>query len=196
MANFATAADLASFLQVDVDAASADLALSFATAAIRRATAQHVELVTGDTVTLTAKASAVFLPEIPVLAVTAVRTWDAAAGGYGPSLDPVYYSWTAAGQLTRLFGPTDPGTSLLLARWPSRERAVQVTYDHGYAVIPDELRMVCVTAAARLYTNPEGVVSRTIGSYSERLETTRSTGVDFSPFEKVILSSFRPPTVS
>jgi hypothetical protein len=46
-------------------------------------------------------------------------------------------------------------------------RRVEVDADHGYEPIPDELRIVCCSVAARLYSNPENLLQRSAGTSSQ-----------------------------
>jgi hypothetical protein len=55
---------------------------------------------------------------------------------------------------------------------------VQVTYSHGYQVIPDELRAIVTGVAVRLATNPQNLRTEQVGGVSvtwasESLRTPR-----------------------
>lgn len=66
--------------------------------------------------------------------------------------------------------------------WATLPRETVVTYSHGYAVVPAEVKGVCIEAAARMYTNSE--VGATIPS-----ELAQPTGaVGWSPEAVLSLS--------
>ena len=138
MAAFCTEADLEAFLQVAIPDgnASATAAIAAASAAIQNFTRQRIEQVVGDVLTLTVEAhrSVILLPEQPVTAVASVVE-DGTTLTVG-----THYRWTAAGLLVRQS-----------RAWNSGWQEVVVTYTHGYSTIPDDLKAVCIQAAARAY---------------------------------------------
>lgn len=149
---FATASDLASYLQQDVDTATAELLLDLATGAIQSATGQTVEQVTDDAVTVAAPSGEkLVLPERPASTPTLVKVDGSAVTDYYADVpdDPL--------EPTVLYRPGgweawDSVTGTLLR--------VEVTYTHGYATIPAEIKGICLDVAARAYRNPEGLRSR------------------------------------
>lgn len=168
MAAFCTIADLEAFLQVTIGTpnASATAAIASASAAIQNYTRQQIEQVAADVLTLTVEAhrSVILLPEQPVTAVASIVE----AGNTLTVGD--HYRWTAAGVLTRR------GRC-----WSWEWDGVVVTYTHGYVTIPDDLKGVCIRAAARAYqaglrSNATGGVT---GIQSEQAEGDYS--VTFSP---------------
>lgn len=138
MATFCTIADLEAFLQVTIDTpnAPATAAITAASAAIQNYCRQRIEQVVGDILTLTVEPyrSMLLLPEQPVTAVASVVE-DGTLLTVGD-----HYRWTASGLLVRQAGA-----------WNSGWQEVVVTYTHGYATIPDDLKGVCIRAAARAY---------------------------------------------
>ncbi len=138
MAAFCTIADLEAFLQVTIGTpnASATAAIAAASAAIQNECRQRIEQVAADVLTLTVEASrsTILLPEQPVTAVASVVE-DGTTLTVGTD-----YRWTSAGLLVR------QGRA-----WHSGWQEVVVTYTHGYATIPDDLKGVCIRAAARSY---------------------------------------------
>lgn len=138
MAAFCTVEDLEAFLQVAIGSsnASATAAIVAASAAIQNETRQRLEQVASEMLTLTVEGDrrTILLPEQPVTAVVSVVE-DGATLTVGD-----HYRWTAAGVLTRR------GRC-----WSSAWEGVVVTYTHGYAVVPDDLKGVCIRAAARAY---------------------------------------------
>lgn len=138
MAAFCTIADLEAFLQVTIGTpnASATAAITGASAAIQNECRQRIEQVAADALTLTVEEDrrTILLPEQPVTAIASVVE-DGTTLTVGDD-----YRWTAAGVLTRR------GRC-----WSSEWDGVVVTYTHGYATIPDDLKGVCIRSAARAY---------------------------------------------
>jgi hypothetical protein len=174
MANFATIADIEAFLQVTItgDAvleASANRALTEATAAIRNYCHQYIELVSGEAVTLDSPGGArMFLPELPVVSVASVVedgealtvTDDYKLGQYG---------------ILHRIG----------RKWFEGIQAITITYTHGYATIPDDIIAVCTRAASRGYqaglragTDEAviGVTAKSLGDFSVSYGSEQSGG--------------------
>lgn len=138
MAAFCAIADLEAFLQVTIGTPNtpATAAIAAASAAIQNYCRQRIEQVAGDALTLTVAAGrrTILLPEQPVTAVASIVE-DGTTLTVGTE-----YRWTASGLLVRV------GRD-----WASGWQDVVVTYTHGYSTIPDDLKGVCVRAAARSY---------------------------------------------
>lgn len=167
MTAFCTTDDLAAFLRVAVapDDAGALRAIRASTAAIQNFCRQTLAYVQDDELTLDVPLGArlLFLPELPVVAVTSVVE-DAADLAVTDD-----YKLDSLGVLHRVGRPWRHGTQL-----------VTVTYSHGYpadydlAGFPDDIRDVCTRAAARAYQSGlraadtgavPGVAGTTIGDY-------------------------------
>lgn len=123
----------------------AQLLIDLAFAAAENA-AGPLRVVRDQAVTLEARDGAVTLPRRPVTSVDTVATPDGplAAGAWlleGATLRP------AAG------------------RWADGLR-VTVTYTSGHAELPAIVRAIVLAAAARAYTNPEGLQAEAIEGYS------------------------------
>ncbi|MFE2140186.1 hypothetical protein ACFXA3_00200 [Streptomyces sp. NPDC059456] len=180
---FATAADLAAATQrSDLDSASADLALASASAVIRRWTRQSITLVEGDVVTLRVlDERELVLPQRPVVSVSQVRVNGLVLQDWVLSVDRLL----RAGGWRHLPGTTtypDPGL-------------VEVTYTHGYAEVPDEVRAVCLDLAAVSVTNPGGLreSERAIDDWRQRdvyAAETLGSGV-LSQAHREMLSGYR-----
>jgi hypothetical protein len=172
---FASVDDLAAFLQRDLTELTdaADLALELATAAIQAEAGQQLTQAT-ETITVAPVGAVVLLPELPVQAVTAVVV-------AGVTLDPADYTVSTLGILRRTDG----------AAWSG---PVTVTYSHGYGTIPDDLRAVCVQAAARVLANPGGVQAETIGQYSVTYARggNGGGGVLLAGDERLLVRRYRP----
>ena len=138
MAAFCTIDDLEAFLQVVIadGNASALAAIASASAAIQNYCRQTISQVVSDALTLTVPECrrTILLPEQPVTAISSVVE-DGTTLTVGDD-----YQWSQSGLLTR------QGRD-----WASGWQDVVVTYTHGYAVTPEDLKSVCVQAAARAY---------------------------------------------
>jgi hypothetical protein len=178
LAPLATVPDLEAALQREVLAASAELALASASAIIRRWTRQDITLVENDVVRLRISNPAeLVLPQRPVVEVTQVRK------GVLPLTD-----WALSGdRLLRAGGWRYlPGTST----WPD-DGLVEVTYTHGYAQIPDDVRAVCVDLAAMTLANPSGLRSATIDDYSQTFASETLGSGSLSAAHREILGFYR-----
>jgi hypothetical protein len=149
VAPLAAPADLSVFVQdATYDLPTLTRALTQASSTIRAYTGQDLEFRAADVVIVTPKPGCVvYLPQLPVQAVslveilvpdytTGIDTWTAVSGGYRFNAHGAVY-------LTKT-----------LPTWPTGWDTVRVTYDHGYQVIPDPIRDVCLELAARSLDNP------------------------------------------
>lgn len=153
MASFATPADLASWIQSDVDTATATLLLASSSAAIRAYCGWNIteEVVTGDVIDGSGDWD-IWLPTRNLTAVASVSN-DGVALTVGTQ-----YEWFRTGRLTRL-----------AALWTRKAKGVLATYTHGYPTGHPKLdlaKAVCLTASARQMTNPAGLRSETVGGAS------------------------------
>lgn len=155
MASFASPSDLATLLRQDVDTASAQQALDLATGRIKSRTGQDFAAAAGDVIVLEGNNGLVRLPQRPVTAVTLVET----SGGYAP------LAYTAAPEGTMYSRIGAELTWLGCSHWPA---LVRVTYDHGYATIPDDVRECCLELAREKYENPSGLGGETVDDYTWR----------------------------
>lgn len=167
MAQFASLAELEAFLQTTYDGAAAvaaDQALTMASASIQNETHQRIEAVANEVVTFAVRPRTyrLFLPELPVTGVSAV-TIDGVA-----LLVTDYIVDSQTGVMHRRY----------LVDWARTwESTVAVTYSHGYAVIPDDIKQETLRRAADLMDNPSTMDSETIGNYAYR-RATGSNGDD------------------
>jgi len=175
MADFCTVSDVANLLQIEITAAdkiaSCARAITEATAAIRNYCHQYIELVTDDTITLDcAGGTRLFLPELPVVSVSAVveddegltEDDDYKLGQYG-ILHRVNRDWEAGIQI------------------------VTITYTHGYAtLLPDDIVAVATRAAARAFQaglkasetdGVPGISAKSLGDYSVSYASEAGGGV-------------------
>jgi len=176
--SFASVDDLALHLRTDLSAeqrAQALVLLDRVTALIRSEADQVIDLVTDDVITLYASGTRLhLLPERPVTAVSSITE----TGNPTPLTLATHYDWSRDGILRRLAG----------TRWL---RDITVTYSHGYAAPPADLRTICVNAAARAWRNPTGMTSEQMGSWSGRWATA-SAGLALTEAELVVVRGYRP----
>ena len=157
---FATASDLAAYLQQDFTAeetATADLALNLATAYVRNVVGQSITQAT-STITLHVPDEPTTFLQLPQRPATAVNA--------------VTISGTTVNDYTVL-----PGTLYRANGWSTGRSfrgapvTVTVTYTHGYATVPDDIKAACLYVAAQIFANPTGVESVAIDDYRESRAT-------------------------
>lgn len=136
---------------------AAEAALAAASAAVRRYTRQVLSYVTDDQVLLSGGCGPLYLPELPVVAVSAV-------GVGGVPQDAAAYAWEASGLLVALTTGVPPAPTY----WPYGYRNVVVTYDHGYVTIPDDVVNVTARVASRQYLG--GLRSALVGPHAREAD--------------------------
>lgn len=184
-APLAGSSDLAARLRSTFDAsalAAADVILRDVSAVIRDVTGMVLEQITADTVVLDGHGRPVeLLPDWPVQAVGSVSVTMYSGSGSPTTtalVEHVDYDWSRAGVLGALSWTTSAGAACdygwgsravsTVPVWPKRPRCITVLYDHG----PDDemlgvLQSICLEAAARVMSNPDGTVKVQIGNYTE-----------------------------
>jgi len=150
MAQYATASELASYLQKDLDTASAVQALTLASGEFS-ATAETWWAATAATwSTIGDGCTELELPYNEVTAVSQVRVNGSPITGWSLVLGTLY---RAAG-----FG--------YRYAWPPQQVDVDLT--HGETTVPDDVKLGVLEIAAGLYENPTGVASEAIDDYTVR----------------------------
>lgn len=172
--SFAAPADLAAYLRIATPAAaSADetsmqLALNIASSVVVARTGQRFTAEAADTITLdTHGGEDVFLPQRPVTAVTSVVTRD--RGSTVTTARTLNVDYEVRGDRLRWVG---------LGYWPYE---VTVTYDHGFATIPDDVKGATLAVAAEIFDNPEGLSRSAIDDANDQHEWA-----DDSPAERML----------
>lgn len=165
MTSFAQVADLEAFTGQTLNAPQAQQVLNQATGIIQAWTGQNLFQVVNDTVTVDPQLDmSVFLPEMPVTAVSSFQWLDDRGGTGWNVIDPSAYRFKSWGKLYIVpqlaYAPPAWGP---WAWWPTDPDTIQVTYTHGYAVIPDPIYDVCIALAARLLINPYKLQSSRTG---------------------------------
>jgi hypothetical protein len=122
--------------------------LDMASARVRRFTRQTLSAVTADVLTVPGTwGTELHLPQIPVTAVTSI-TVD------GVLVDPTEYTWTRSGLITRYW-----------RWWGGPKSSIVVTYNHGFATIPDDIVTIVAALVAEQYRNPDQLQQERAGSY-------------------------------
>lgn len=161
---FCSIDDINTFLGTTIlpNDAQATLAIAEATAVIQNYCNQKIEQTQSDTTLLDGTGSTkLFLPELPVNSIASVKV-------DGVLLDPTQYALAENGVLWRKYGS-----------WTVGARNIEITYSHGYANIPEDIKGVCYRSASRLYQAQlkalrqdfvSGLQSVSVGDWSETYE--------------------------
>jgi len=187
MADLATVEDLNDFSQLALDPAdtSAAFLLKVASGMIRRYLEQDITQVADDVEYVDPVGGGyAFLRQLPVQSVSKVET--TADGAVWATVDPANY--TVSRRLGIVYAKPYTGE-----RWPSGSESWRVTYSHGYATVPDELKGVTCSIAARFFSTPAGIDMERTGQRQVKY-SLESAG--FSGFEAMVLASFRTPRVA
>lgn len=154
---------------------------------VKTLTGQHLEAVSNDIVLMDGTGTdTILLPQLPVTNVDSVIEDDELL----TELED--YVLGANGKLRRLPTVTENGwsTSTVRRRWNPGVRNIEVQYDHGYATLPADLKMVALLIASRAFNESAGnVISETLGQYSVRYSDTGGSDLTFT--EKTIISNYR-----
>jgi hypothetical protein len=175
---YATAGDLASFLQQDVDTATATLALQVASAVFStRADTMFVP----TTVTYRTQALGyrqLFLPFRPIISIQQVRVINQ-FNGTQVVTDYVQIKRV----LYRLIGFGNPGV------FPPD--ALEVDLTHGYATVPDDVKGAVLETAATAYVSPDmSTTGETIDDYSVHFSSANG-GMMLSPSAAMLADLYR-----
>ena len=178
--------------------------LTLASGMVRRYCRQTLTAVVGDVVTLPGVwGHSVMLPERPVTAITAVvidganptyNAWtlvqDELFIGTG-SFQPDYGSslWGGSG----LWGPSGSfvGPQATGASWQGPQAQIAVTYDHGYATIPDDIINEVAGMVALQMASPVGIDSEMVGGYKVAYARSPVGGMSLTAETKSALNFYR-----
>lgn len=164
----ATVDELAAWMQREPDElpAGAALVLDAASAIVRSEARQRFTRGT-TTVALVPRGQALSLPQRPVVSVELVRA-------VGRALRPDEYRvWRDELWLGSLgSGP------------------VVVTYTHGYATVPADVRAIVLTLAGRVLNNPSDLRQESVGSVSVTY-AAETIGASLAPIERDQLARYR-----
>lgn len=178
MALYATASELASYLQQDLDTSTATLALTTASALFAREADTAFTATTTTWVTTGGAGTDIELPFRPVTAVSAVRLNGVVITGWTLRANAL---WRSAGFGTYYAFPPD-------------ELAVDLTY--GYTSVPDDVKQAVLEMAAGVYHNPTGAISETIDDYTVRFAASSSGGGFTGSTWRDVARNYRGPLVA
>lgn len=176
MAQFATHDELAARLGLTFSTADdtrADTLLGLASGIIQQKTKQTITYIAGDVYTRPGDYDTrIRLPQRPVVNVSSVIlngvTLVEGDNFYIEGDELVRLNWNAAIQ--------DSTFGLPWAGWGFPWWTLQVTYDHGYQVIPEIAKTVCMEMVVRVWVNPGNVAREMVGNVSTVYDNNR-----FSP---------------
>ena len=168
----ASTESFASYLQRDLDTATAMLALAGASALIRGYCGWSISQ---ETTTMVRDGNGTEVLSLPTLKLNAVTSVTVG----GVVLDSDAYEIASRGQLRR------PGGA-----WPYGFANISAYVDHGYAVIPDDVQLVTCSLAARYYTNPDSLRSKASGDDS-RVYAAVIINSDFAELAMQLLAAYR-----
>ncbi|MCW2904922.1 MAG: hypothetical protein JWO67_7187 [Streptosporangiaceae bacterium] len=170
----ASVAQLTNRLQRPLNADEATQALTDASGLVRAIAHQTFSFVADETVELAGGDRVLRLPERPLVLDDTHPLTVVELGDFGAITVPMIQHRdyeVSGGELSRSY-PWYWNRNRLMG-WPYNRvlgvwtPRVQVTYSHGYQVIPDDVVSIVLDVAQVLMSNPDGVRSRTIGGYSE-----------------------------
>lgn len=174
------------------EAARAEALLGDASAVVRAYTRQTFDLVTDDEVVLRAAGGRITLPGRPVQNVTRVEV----IGGSEALPDFTLADWLFDGIDTVRIGEGAAVINLPEAWWDDDgyPGTYRVTYTHGYAEVPADVLSVVCGVVLRVFTNPSGYRSETVGSYSVTYAvpaTGEQLGTNLTRYEMKVLDRYR-----
>ncbi|MCW2870889.1 hypothetical protein [Actinacidiphila oryziradicis] len=168
---------LSSRLQNTVDPTVGTQALMDASGLVRELGRQTYSFVEDETVVLAGGDRVLRLPQRPVVVDDTHTITCVELGDFGALTVPLveHRDWERNGdELTRAY-PYYWARSRLMG-WPyNRPQGtwmprVEVTYSHGYQVIPPDIVAIVLDVAQALITNPDSLRSKTVGGYSETFD--------------------------
>lgn len=179
---FATADDLAARLGLtltDAEQARATTLLDLATGLIQDEAKQTILLVTDDVLSIPGTTDEMIkLPQRPVISVASVTLdgvpltegSDWYRDGNVIARIPAITTVLTGGLIDEAF--TFPmGTGF---GWPAQ--TLEITYTHGYAVVPESVKAICLEMVVRVWVNPGSVARETVGNTATVYDNMR-----FSP---------------
>lgn len=173
MVQYATATELAGYLQEDVDTYTATQVLTLASGQFSQAACTWFAATSATYVTMGTRCTAIALPFRPVTAVTAVRINGVSVTGFTLVKNTVYRV-------------TGFGTSCVI---PPDEIEIDLT--HGYTSVPDDVKAAVLETAAAAYSVPvAAVVGESIDDYQVRYSASGG-GVQLTQSARALAEQYR-----
>lgn len=185
--------------------------LAKASGLVRLETRQQISQTIGDTITLPGNwGQQLLLPQFPVTGITSVTVngtlwastqyqWDRfgrislSTGSFQPDYGASLYGGTSGllGPAGSDSGPLPSGNS-----WMGTSAVIVVVYDHGYAVIPDDIANMVAGMVALQISAGVGVTMEMIGGYKVMYQRTDGGGLSLTDTDKKDLKRYRRTTMS
>jgi len=157
--SFASTSELSTYVGSTVDESRAQQALDYATKKIRSHCGWSISQESLSDVSVDGSGTRdVWLDTLYLTAVSSVVDNDRSA----TLTFDVDYTWTKDGRLHRPSG------------WKKIPRLLSVTYTHGYVTVPDDVKGVCLSLAARRFDNPQSYRTERIDDYSYTVAATQT----------------------
>jgi len=191
---FASASDLAARLGLTFttdEAARATTLLQLATGFIQQETAQTISLVADDTLSVRSTyAERYRLPERPVLSVSSVTITP--QGGTPTVIGSDTY-YLDGDDLVRASFPIHYQQFFTnwTRGWLGPLFELTVVYTHGFAVVPEIVKAVCMEMVVRVWTNPGAVAREQVGNTMTVFDNMRfsPTGLLMTDVERQLITS-------
>lgn len=185
MTQLATPSELASWLQQDLDASTANLLLTLASARFELESGTKFSATAGTYQVEGRGQPVIALPRTPVISVTAVRVAGVtlAASEYTLVISNLYrvIGWG------RIFGPTI-ATAPYVGFPPD---LVEVDYTYGYATVPDDVKGAVLETAGVAYNSPDpSALAEAIDDYSVR-SSADGGGLQLAPGAQLLAEYYR-----
>ena len=180
------------------DEASTTRALTWAQSFVTSFCDETFDLVVDDVVFLNpARYRTALLPQVPVVSVSSVLgympTQNSAGGGMAWVQLQNYNFVAATGLLYDTTGEPGVYGYNLGPTWPTLPGSLQVTYTHGYPVVPQPVVDVACRLAQQYLENPTLELERRVGDVADRYAGT--AGICLNEMDKVILGRYTRVTV-
>jgi hypothetical protein len=185
MGQYATASDLASFMQTDVDTSTANLLLTLVSGQFD----SEADTTFGTPVAVThseaGNGSRILIPPFrPVQSVTAVRIDGVSITDY-----TVIKSRVGFWKIYRISGF---GTWIGTVNWTGfPPQLVEVDLTYGYTTVPDDVRAAVLATAANAYQQPtSAIIAENIDDYRTRY-AAKGGGVQLTEYAQQIAANYR-----
>lgn len=133
------------------------------------------------------------LPYAPVVNIDLVEAWLPAGSGTGGMTWTAITNYSYDADTGRIWNTTGlPGTTLSFGpSWPFTPQGLRVTYDHGYAEVPQALINCACRFAQQYLENPALLLQRGMGQINDRYAgNTGGVGIVINAFDQRIMDRY------
>lgn len=158
----------------------------------REAGGQTISAVAGDVITLAGTyESEMWLPQRPVTALTSIVV-------DGITVISSTYKWTRQGRLYRTSYDREIPDWRSWGPWGTPDSEVVVTYDHGYADVPEDIALVVAEMVSNRISNPDSLRNIAVEDFSQGFVQPIGEPLSFGMTDKhrETLARFFPPITS